>query len=438
MKQRNTPSEPLVEQPADVARSRLRYGINEATGWRDFATGPHQDQIRDHLRSLQTQIVRIYAFDSWTPHPVSDWPAFARYVNAVLKAGATPMITFVRFRPPFGNTRMVQWFARRCGDLVWACIDEWGGDVVRDWYWCVWDEPNSSWTNPGFTFELYQQIYLEVAHEILRWIAPYLHGRRILIGGPAIDTFQPFWVDWLWRFVHEIDNTLIGFLLWHQFGEWRAPGEWGAPQEPMVYRRLIMKRTRAYLEQATTVQRLVSGRRILNICGRLNTSSHHEPRVSCQLNQTIFGAAFYAAALIQLVRGGVDGELYWMGTGTTNPYGLWDEQAHPTPTFHAKRLVTQAIRYGDEIIIDDPPADSSDLLMVQTRGIDGRRSVLAVHLSNRKRQYCLGDMVANALDYDIIRKVDSDSPTQIVTSPRDGTIVCNGFGIAVATTALAD
>ncbi len=248
MSQRKTWSELLLRQPAGVDRSRLRYGINEATGWHDFANGSHQDQISEYLRAIQTQIVRIYAFDSWTPNPVSDWPAFTRYVNAVLKAGATPMITFVRFRPPFGNPRMIQWFAQRCGDLVWSCIEQWGGHVVRDWYWCVWNEPNSSWTNPGLTFELYHQIYLEVAHKILRWISPYLDGRRVLIGGPAIDTFQPFWMDWLWRFVHETDNSLIGFVLWHQFGEWRAPRDWGAPQEPMIYRRLIMSRTRVYLE----------------------------------------------------------------------------------------------------------------------------------------------------------------------------------------------
>src|SRR5437879_2055382 len=84
----------------EVVRSRLLYGVNEATGWHHFAAGPHQNEISNCLRAIGTQIVRIYVFDQYTPNPVTDWPGFARYVEAVLAAGATPMITLSRFCPP--------------------------------------------------------------------------------------------------------------------------------------------------------------------------------------------------------------------------------------------------------------------------------------------------------------------------------------------------
>src|SRR5262249_38511156 len=80
---------------------------------------------------------------------------------------AVPMITFTRFRPPFDDAATVRWFTQRCGELVWNCIEQWGGEATREWYWCVWNEPNSEWINPGFTFDQYRRIYLAVANELL-------------------------------------------------------------------------------------------------------------------------------------------------------------------------------------------------------------------------------------------------------------------------------
>src|SRR5258708_33774589 len=45
--------------PKATRRSRLRYGVNEASGWREFALGPSSEQIRDRLRAIDTQILRV-------------------------------------------------------------------------------------------------------------------------------------------------------------------------------------------------------------------------------------------------------------------------------------------------------------------------------------------------------------------------------------------
>lgn len=417
----------------NVVRSRLLYGVNEATGWHHFADGPHRDEIGNCLRAIGTQIVRIYAFDQYTPIPTKDWLGFARYVEAVLSAGATPMITLSRFCPPFDNVAVRRWFAQRCGELVWSCIEQWGGDVVREWYWCIWNEPNSPWLNPGLDFDHYRRIYIEVASEMLRWLQPYLGDRRVLIGGPALDTFQPFWQDWLWRFVHEIDDSLIGFVLWHRFGEWRAPGEWSAPRQQDVFHDLLMSRSWGYADTAALVGELVRDRGILNICGRLNANAHFERRAS-DCNQTMFGAVYYVLALVHLIRGGADAELYWMGTGVGGPHGLWDQEGRPTPAFRAKQLIAQSIRPGDEILIEEDGSRPGELVLVRVRRPGGERVTLIVHAEGRRQSYRLAELTSGASHKAPIRQLDESTPMGEVATFRGGeNISFDGFGIAVVT-----
>jgi hypothetical protein len=73
--------------------------------------------------------------------------------------------------------------------------------------------------------------FFSVAQAVLKWLDPYLDGRKPLIGGPAVEGFPNFWWDWPWRFVNEIDDALIGFVDWHRYADWRDAGENGAPQD---------------------------------------------------------------------------------------------------------------------------------------------------------------------------------------------------------------
>lgn len=417
-------------------RMQLRYGVNQADECWDFALGPQRERIWARLREIDTRLIRLFVFDKGGPDPVTEWPVFASYVQAVLNVGATPMITFGKFHRPFDDPRAIRWFAELCADVAWNCIEQWGGEVVRDWYWCVLNEPNNGWISGGLTFEQYRRIYEEVAHRILRWLAPHLDGRKPLIGGPAVEGFQPFWWDWPWRFVKEIDNSLIGFVDWHRYADWRDSGENGAPRDEATYRALIMSQAPDYEYRSRAIARLLDGRVILNICGELNTHSHYTTDVRARFNYSIFGATFYVAALLHLMRGSADFEMFWTGTEDKGGYGMMEKNGDPRPAFHAKRLCTQYIRYGDWISFPTWERGNPAVDVVLARGEDGRRSALFVHLEDQVATYALSGLDATLANCLILLKIDEGTGNQVVEMNCDGTVTFEGYGVAVVTNAV--
>ncbi len=177
------------------------------------------------------------------------------------------------------------------------------------------------------TFAQYRRIYEEVAAAVLALLEPHLGGDKARIGGPAIDgTHRAYWMDWIARLVAEVDDSMLGFVSWHRYGDWRpaVPSAtldvemWGSPDAPTgeAFEALLMAQTPEYEARARGVARLLEGRDILNVCGELNTMSHHEQYYTLGLNQNVFGAAYYASALIHLLRGGADLEMRWTATAT--------------------------------------------------------------------------------------------------------------------------
>ena len=150
------------------------------------------------------------------------------------------------------------------------------------------------------------------------------------------------------------------------YADWRpaVPSEtvnvklWGAPDSPNgeVFEALAMAQTPQYEARARGVARLLHGRDILNVCGELNTVAHHEHAFTLGLNQNAFGAAYYASALIHLIRGGAELEMRWTATSKKldwgdrdDAYGLMSITGEPTPACLAKQLFAQHVRYGDWI-----------------------------------------------------------------------------------------
>src|SRR5215470_5033936 len=150
----------MPTQPKDrEVHMPLRYGVNEGLGWRAFAEGPQRERISAQLHAIDTQIIRLFLFEKYSPSPVTEWGRFANCVDQVLRVGAIPMVTFTRCPSPLDDAHALASFAEQCADVVWGCIERWGSDAVRDWLWCIGSEPNSGWANPGSSFERYRDMY---------------------------------------------------------------------------------------------------------------------------------------------------------------------------------------------------------------------------------------------------------------------------------------
>ena len=418
-------------------RLRMRYGVNQADQCADFAVGPHREEIWARLREVDTSLVRLFLFDKDAPDPVERWPTFAAYVQAVLELGATPMITFAKLHRPIDDARALRWFAGQCGDVVWGCVEQWGAEVVADWYWCVWNEPNSDWVGGGLSFEQYRRVYEAVGEAVAPWLPSTGDGRPLRLGGPAVEGFQPFWMDWVWRFLDEIDPAMVGFVDWHCYAEWRDYGESGAPSDQARYRRLLMSRAGDYEARARAIGELIGGRRVENICGELNTHSHYTDEVRARFNHSVFGAAFYAAALLRLMRSDVDAEMYWTGTEDKGGYGMLRPDATPAPAFFAKRLCAQHARTGDWVSFPGWKRPGVPVDAVVAEGADGRRSAVLVHLCERSAVYDLADLDPSLAECVTLHKIDEGTGNQVVTGRADGKVAFDGYGIAALTNTAA-
>ena len=445
-----------LEGAPRAQRMKLLYGFNEIDGWPAFSMGEYREQIHRRLRLMSTKVIRVFVFDKPVPDPVKQWHYFAAVLQSVLDVGAKPMVTFAKFHPPYDDPRNIRNFVVRCCEIVWSCIEQWGGDEVKDWYWCVWNEPNNPDIGGNVSYVQYRRIYEDVGAAVLPLLEPHLGGRKARFGGPSIDgTQRAFWMDWIAQLVADVDNRMIGFVNWHMYADWRpaVPAEpgtvklWDAPDSPNaeVFEALAMAQTPQYEARARGVARLLHGRDILNVCGELNTVAHHEHSYTLGLNRNAFGAAYYASALIHLIRGGAELEMRWTATSKKldwgdrdDAYGLMSLSGEPTPACLAKQIFAQHVRYGDWICFPSGRFEAPDVDAIVAWDDEGRRSGVFVNTTANPRVLAISDWDAGLRDSKVVLRVDASTADQVAREPFDGTVRLQGYGVAVVTNAAID
>lgn len=437
----------LGPAPAGWKRNRLRYGFNEIDGWPGFAFSEKRDEIHRRLRLMNTEIVRIFVFDKPVPDPFKKWSFFSAVVDGVLASGAKPMITFARFAPPFTDPVKIGRYVARASEIVWSCIEQWGGGEVKDWYWCVWNEPNNPDVGGNLGYVDYLAIYQAIAGPIVALVGPHARDGRVLIGGPSVDgTQRAYWLDWIARLVNDVDESMLAFVNWHMYADWRPAVPSNTvkvklvddPESPHgeVFEGLAMAQTPQYEARARSVGRLIADRDIFNFCGELNTIAHHEHVFTAGLNRNVFGAAYYASAIINLMRGGADLEMRWTATskhwqGVDDAYGLLGNLGNPTPAALVKQLVAQHVRRGDLVRFPDADPSLPGIDSVIARNAEGRLSVVIVNTLPQSREIDLATLGSGLENCRDLVRLDGGTSERVVRMTRHGAVRIDGYGVVI-------
>jgi hypothetical protein len=133
------------------------------------------------------------------------------------------------------------------------------------------------------------------------------------------------------------------------------------------------------------------------------------------------------------MRGGADAEMFWTGTEETGGYGMMDKYGEPKPAFYAKRLVTQHVRHGDWISFPVRGRRSSEVDVVVSRGENGRRSAVIVHLRDKPATYEISALAGGLEGCDTLLKLDGGTGNRVLRKQCHGTVAFDGFGVAVVT-----
>ncbi|MCV0368144.1 hypothetical protein [Filomicrobium sp.] len=427
--------------------NRLRYGFNEIDGWPGFAFSDNRSEIQRRLSLMNTEIIRLFVFDKPVPDPFKRWDFFAAVVDAVLACGAKPMITFAKFEPPHHDPVRIERFVKRATEIVWNCLEQWGGEEVKDWYWCVWNEPNNPDVGGNLSYRDYLTIYRAISEPVVELLAPHTKTARVNIGGPSIDgTQRAYWLDWIAQLLDDIDDDHLAFVNWHMYSDWRpaAPVETvkvklvddpASPNGP-VFESLVMARTPQYEARARSVARLIGERDILNFCGELNTIAHHEHEFTGGLNRNIFGAAYYASAILNLMRGSADLEMRWTATskhwfGRDDAYGLLTNDGVPTPPALAKQIIAQHVRRGDLIHFPSQDPELCGIDAVVAQGENGRTSVVLVNTHPTTRRIELPRIGGGAERCHDGLRLDAATGGRVTRVQAADTITIEGYGLAI-------
>ena len=310
--------------------------------------GEHREQIHRRLRLMGTQVIRVFVFDKPVPDPVQGVALVRRrpagrarrrrqadgdlrqVPSALRRPAQHPRVRRPLPRDRLGLHRAV---GRRGGEgLVLVHLERAEQSRRRRRRHATRSTAASTRRWPRPSCEL---------------LEPHLGGRKARSAGPrSTARSAPYWMDWIARLVAEVDDRMLGFVNWHMYADWRpaVPSETVEARRcgarPMrrtatVFEALVMAQTPQYEARARGVARLLHGRDILNVCGELNTVAHHEhvlhprPQPECRSAR-----AYYASALIHLIRGGADLEMRWTATSEA---GLGRPRRRLRPDVHERR-----------------------------------------------------------------------------------------------------
>jgi len=263
------------------------------------------------------------------------------------------------------------------GNLVQAfvkhCIDRYGIDEVRQWYFEVWNEPNlyQSFFRGGSQkkyFELYK-----ITAQTIKTI-----DSQLRIGGPATSNsnmdgdaikkaqatgkpfdplsipWRPVWIEDFLRYCHD-NNLPVDFVSTHPYPQDFAIDEPGRPKGKGFRRSIDSTR-----DDLHTMRKMIDASPYPKAEIHL-TEWNSSPSPVDHSHDSLAGATFVAKTNLESI-GLVDSLSYWTFTDVFEEnrktdsifhggFGLINYQEIPKPAFHAYRFMNEL---GDELLAQTP------------------------------------------------------------------------------------
>jgi xylan 1,4-beta-xylosidase len=263
------------------------------------------------------------------------------------------------------------------GDLVQAfvkhCIDRYGIDEVRQWYFEVWNEPNlyQSFFRGG-SQEKYFELY-KITAQTIKTI-----DSQLRIGGPATSNFnmdgdaikkaqatgkpfdplsipwRPVWIEDFLRYCHD-NNLPVDFVSTHPYPQDFAIDEPGRPKGKGFRRSIDSTR-----DDLHTMRKMIDASPYPKAEIHL-TEWNSSPSPVDHSHDSLAAATFVAKTNLESI-GLVDSLSYWTFTDVFEEnrktdsifhggFGLINYQEIPKPAFHAYRFMNEL---GDELLAQTP------------------------------------------------------------------------------------
>ena len=383
-----------------------------------------------------------------------DWSQLHSFVQRVLDAGATPMVSFVaapawviaadgtpssQHESERFDAAGVRGYAEYVADAIERLRDHFG-PMALTWPYTIWNEPNNH-QNAGQHYACGSgSAYADLYAAARAAVAARFGSGVVAIGGPSLDaidtgaTLNPDGsrtcgnapdVDWS-TYLRSVDSASFhDFLTWHWYGMHRI-GE--TTSSDVLRTRLSWFETRVRL-----ISGIAAGRphyvEEINFNGDLAV----DPLVHAPIN-----SAFLASATLRAVRQGASGLLVYKGTRDPSgksprgepDFGLWSSAIGdpPTPAFGVMQLVRRFIAGSGRLTRVDVRGPDLDALVVDTD--QGPRAAV-VNLSPRHRTVRVSGLPAAPA-------VSVSGETTWTPSWFDGTSVfVPSYGLAVIDGSLA-
>lgn len=219
--------------------------------WRNLAQGGEEPgtiaKVSAKIKPLQPNYIRIDHIYDFYNLP-GDWSGLDSEVNAILAAGAKPLLALSYMPAGLGTdiisapTDWNDWFS-----LVKATIEHYSGrnaKNIADVYYEVWNEPDLFGSFKTYGDKNYLQLYRVSAQAA----AAAANTQPFKLGGPATTGAYPNWIEALLNLV-DAENLRLDFISWHRYS-WEAEA---LSDDADLINRLLLKHPRlALIEKLVT------------------------------------------------------------------------------------------------------------------------------------------------------------------------------------------